>query len=81
VKLKRSRDGQLRFLPLAESDLHIGMGHTTRKGTEPCLLARRGHPRRLAKDVREVILAPVREASDPKPKYTSIQVVENANDG
>jgi len=64
VKLKRSfTSTQLRFLPSAESDLHVGLGLTTRKNTEICLLARRGSARRNAKDVREVIMAPVREHS------------------
>lgn len=64
VKFKRSyNDQQLRILPLAESDLHVGLGLTTRKNTEFCLLARRGSARRTAKDVREVILSAVREHS------------------
>jgi len=64
VKLKRNyKAHQLRFLPTAEADLHIGLGLTTRKNTELCLLARRGNAHRNAKDVREVILAPVREHS------------------
>jgi N6-adenosine-specific RNA methylase IME4 len=64
VKLRRSHDPtQLRFLPTAESDLHVGLGLTTRKNTEFVLLGRRGSARRNAKDVREVILAPVREHS------------------
>lgn len=61
VKLKRShKPTELR---LAESDLHVGLGHTTRKNTEICLLGRRGNAKRIAKDVREVILSPVREHS------------------
>jgi N6-adenosine-specific RNA methylase IME4 len=64
VKLKRShKTDQLRFLPSAESDLHVGLGYTTRKNAEFCLLARRGNARRVAKDVREIIMAPVREHS------------------
>jgi N6-adenosine-specific RNA methylase IME4 len=64
VKLKRSFDAtQLRFLPTLESDLHVGLGLTTRKNTEFCLLGRRGNAHRNAKDVREVILSPVREHS------------------
>jgi len=64
IKLKRSYDAmQLRVLPTAESDLHVGLGLTTRKNAEFCLLARRGSCRRAAKNVREVILAPVREHS------------------
>lgn len=64
IKLKRSHNAyQLRVLPLAEADLHVGLGLTTRKNAEFCLLARRGSARRIAKNVREVILAPVREHS------------------
>lgn len=74
VKLKRRHDPmQLRSLPLAEQDLHVGLGLTTRKNAEFCLLARRGNARRNAKDVREVILAPVREHSR-KPEEARIRI-------
>lgn len=64
IKLKRSfNPDQLRVLPMIAADLHTGLGFTTRKNSEPCLLARRGNARRIAKDVREIILAPVREHS------------------
>jgi N6-adenosine-specific RNA methylase IME4 len=64
VKLRRSINlRQLRFIPVDDSDLHVGLGLTTRKNAEFCLLARRGNARREAKDVREIILAPVREHS------------------
>lgn len=64
IKLRRSHNAmQLRILPMAESDLHVGLGLTTRKNAEFCLLARRGNAKRAAKDVREVIMAPVREHS------------------
>lgn len=64
VKLKRSHDmKQLRFLPTSEHDLHVGLGLTTRKNAEFCLLGRRGNARRLSKSVREIILTPVREHS------------------
>ncbi len=46
-----------------EHDLHVGMGFTTRKNAEDCLLFRTGMPQRLARDVREVIVSPVREHS------------------
>ena len=53
VKLKRSFNAlQLRVLPTLESDLHVGLGWTTRKNAEFCLLGRRGNARRNAKDVR-----------------------------
>jgi N6-adenosine-specific RNA methylase IME4 len=41
----------------------IGMGFWTRANTEPCLLATRGHPKRLHADVRQAILEPRREHS------------------
>lgn len=64
VKLKRSIDTrQLRLTATQESDLHVGLGLTTRKNAEFCLLARRGGARRESKKVREIILAPVREHS------------------
>lgn len=75
AKLKRSHDPkQLRILPTAESDFHVGLGFTTRKNTEFCLLARRGSARRNAKDVRELIIAPVREHSrKPDEAYARIE--------
>jgi len=47
--------------------LHWGMGYWTPANTEFCLLATRGNPRRLAKDVHQVILAPVGRHSE-KPQ-------------
>lgn len=64
IKLKKSHNpNQLRILPSAESDLHVGLGFTTRKNAEFCLLARRGNAKRVAKNVREIIMSPVREHS------------------
>lgn len=64
IKLRKSYEpAQFRVLPTAEADLFVGLGFTTRKNAEFCLLARRGSAKRVAKDVREVILAPVREHS------------------
>lgn len=74
VKLKKSFDArQLRILPTLESDLHVGLGLTTRKNAEFCLLGRRGSARRNAKDVREIIMAPVREHSR-KPDEARIRI-------
>jgi N6-adenosine-specific RNA methylase IME4 len=57
-----------------ESDLHVGMGFTTRKNAEDCLLFRTGMPQRLARDVREVIVSPVREHSrKPEEAVTRIE--------
>lgn len=64
VKLRRRHDPrQLRIVPTEEGDLHVGLGLTTRKNAEFVLLGRRGSPHRNAKDVREIVLAPVREHS------------------
>lgn len=54
--------------------LHNGQGFTTRKNAEDCWLFRRGQPKRNAKDVHEVIIAPVREHSrKPDEHYKRIQ--------
>ena len=39
------------------------MGHWTRANAEACLLAVRGHPKRQAKDVHQVIISHVEEHS------------------
>jgi N6-adenosine-specific RNA methylase IME4 len=64
AKLKRSKNAEQFGLcrPIAD-DFHTGLGLTTRKNAEFVLLGRRGSPKRLAKDVRELIVAPVREHS------------------
>lgn len=66
MKLKRSCGKDMyQWISLADLHkyLHFGLGHTTRKNVEFCLLGRRGNARRLAKNVMEPILAPVREHS------------------
>jgi len=64
IKLRRAYDPmQLRFTASAECDLHVGLGLTTRKNAEFVLLGRRGNCKRVAKNVREVIMSPVREHS------------------
>lgn len=70
IKLKKSfNPDQLRVVPLIAGDFHTGLGFTTRKNAEFCLLGRFGSPRRNAKDVRELIIAPRREHSR-KPDET-----------
>ena len=52
----------------------VGLGKTTRKGTEFCLLGRRGRPRRESASVREVIFAPVgRHSEKPAETYERIE--------
>lgn len=47
----------------SEQSFHVGMGYTTRKNAEFCLLGRRGSPKRLSNKVRELVIAPRREHS------------------
>src|SRR5260221_14405197 len=61
IKLRRGLESG--HWPIEQRDLHTSLGLTTRKGAEDVLLGRRGNCRRIAKDVREGILAPVREHS------------------
>lgn len=65
MKLKRKAGTQYELITLAElaDYLHFGMGHTTRKNVEFCLLGRRGNAKRVAKNVQEPIITPVREHS------------------
>lgn len=62
VKQNRSGEG-----------LFTGMGYWTRANAELCLLATRGSPQRLAMDVPQVIMSPVREHSR-KPDDTAPRI-------
>jgi N6-adenosine-specific RNA methylase IME4 len=46
-----------------DADALMGMGYWTRANSEPCLLATRGKPKRLRRDVRMGIIEPRREHS------------------
>jgi N6-adenosine-specific RNA methylase IME4 len=59
IKLKPGTDPE-RFYA---DDFHTGLGFTTRKNSEQCLLARRGNAKRVSKSVRELIISPRREHS------------------
>lgn len=73
VKTKRSTSPTRVFLE-APTDFHTGTGYTTRKNVEFCILAKRGSPKRQAKDVRELLIAPVREHSrKPDEMYAEIE--------
>ncbi len=53
---------------------HMGLGYWTRSNAEICLLGYRGKPKRLNKDVRQLIVAPVREHSrKPDEAYERIE--------
>jgi N6-adenosine-specific RNA methylase IME4 len=62
VKTKKSTANELPF-GVTTATLHRGLGYTTRKNAEDCLLFKVGTPKRLAVDVDEIILSPVREHS------------------
>jgi N6-adenosine-specific RNA methylase IME4 len=65
VWVKQSKSGR---------KLHFGMGFWTRSNTEVCLLATKGRPRRLAADVQQVIISPLREHSrKPDEIYPRIE--------
>jgi N6-adenosine-specific RNA methylase IME4 len=71
VKTLRSRAD---MLFITKQDFHVGLGYTTRKNTELCLLARKGSPKRVSRSVRELIIAPVREHSrKPDEVYDRIE--------
>lgn len=63
-------------LPLFPDDFKdkMGLGYWTRANSEVCLLATRGKPKRLNADVRQAILAPLREHSrKPDEQYERIE--------
>lgn len=48
---------------LTVQDFHMGQGYTTRKNLEICILARRGKPKRLRRDIRDFVIAARRQHS------------------
>jgi N6-adenosine-specific RNA methylase IME4 len=56
---------------------HMGMGHWTRANTEFCLLGTIGHPKRISKGTRQLVVAPVTEHSHKpeNPIYDAIQAL------
>lgn len=59
---------------LHRDSFHMGMGYTTRKNAEICLLFKIGRPQRLSKSVAELIVAPRREHSrKPDEFYERVQ--------
>lgn len=76
VKLNKGADPiSLGNGPLySERDFFTGLGFWTRANPELCLLATRGHPKRLAGDVPKLLLAPRREHSrKPDAAYERIE--------
>lgn len=57
-----------------EKSFFTGMGYWSRANPEQCLLATRGSPKRINKDVRRLIISPVREHSrKPDETYDRIE--------
>ena len=68
VKQNKSGDG-----------IYSGLGHWTNGNAELCLFARRGSPKRIAKDVKQIILAPVARHS-AKPSEVRDRIVSLMGD-
>lgn len=60
-------------------DLFTGMGYWTRANAEICILATKGHPRRVSAGVRQVILSHVEEHSK-KPDEARDRIVQLIGD-
>ena len=61
-----------------QRNIFTGMGFWTRANPEQCLLATRGKPKRIAKDVRRLVVAPRREHSrKPDEVYENIERLAN----
>ncbi len=70
AKLNKSAPGTF----FTERDFFTGLGFWTRANVEQCLLATRGHPKREAKNVKRLVLAPRREHSrKPDEVYERIE--------
>lgn len=53
---------------------HVGLGYWSRQNTEQVLMGVRGKPSRIARDVRQLIVAPRREHSrKPEELYSSVE--------
>ena len=71
AKLNKSADTHL----FSEKDFFTGLGYWTRANLEPCLLATRGHPKRISKKVRRLVISPRREHSR-KPDEVFVRIEE-----
>jgi N6-adenosine-specific RNA methylase IME4 len=66
--------GMIQNDPDVGCDWFTGMGYWTRSNPEMCLLGTRGKPKRIHKDVRQLIVAPRREHSrKPDEIYERIE--------
>jgi N6-adenosine-specific RNA methylase IME4 len=57
----------------------IGLGYWTRANAELCLIATRGHPKRISKSVRQLVASPL-ERHSKKPDCVRERIVELMGD-
>jgi N6-adenosine-specific RNA methylase IME4 len=57
----------------------VGLGHWTRANAELCLIAARGHPKRISKSVRQLVISPL-ERHSKKPDCVRDRIVELMGD-
>lgn len=58
---------------------HFGMGNWTRSNPELCLLATKGHPKRISASVKNLVISPLREHSR-KPDEIRDEIVRLVGD-
>jgi N6-adenosine-specific RNA methylase IME4 len=75
VWLKAKREPFANGSPVIDETIFaMGMGHTTRQNAEFVMLGRRGSPRRLRKDIHQLIIQPRREHSrKPDEAFSRIE--------
>lgn len=59
--------------------IYSGLGHWTNGNAELCLFAKRGAPKRVAKNVKQIIMAP-REQHSKKPDCTRERITQLLGD-
>jgi N6-adenosine-specific RNA methylase IME4 len=69
----------IQALELLRMKLVFGMGFWTRAGSECCLIATKGKPKRLSGSVRSVVLAELREHSE-KPSEVRKRIIKLCGD-
>lgn len=82
VKLNRRWVARLPISSLdnLEAATFMGMGYTTRSNAELCLLFTVGSPRRVARNVRQIIYAPnTHHSAKPDAAYQRIETLFSAN--
>ena len=58
---------------------HVGLGYYTRANVELCFIATRGHPKRVSKAVRQLVVSPI-ERHSKKPDCVRDRIVELCGD-